>query len=149
MTGWRIGWAVGAAAIVARITASHQYLVTCASSVSQAAALAAFAPEAERERAAYLDIFRRRRGLMAEELARFPGLRFELPAGAFYFFVDVSRLGRSIELAARVLERRGVITIPGEAFGENGAGWIRISYAASEDDIVRGVRAFGAEVSAS
>jgi aspartate aminotransferase len=147
MTGWRLGWVAGPAAIVARITASHQYLVTCASSVSQAAALAAFAPEAEQERAAYLGIFRRRRALMAEELARFPELRFELPSGAFYFFVDVSRLGRSIDLAARVLERRRVITIPGEAFGNNGAGWIRISYAASEDDIIRGVRAFGEEVS--
>lgn len=149
MTGWRIGWVAGRARFVSRVTAAHQYVVTCASSVSQAAALAALAPEAEAERRDYLEVFRRRRALMAEELGRLPGLRFDVPDGAFYFFVDVSRFGPSLELAARVLERRGVITIPGEAFGANASGWIRVSYAAREDDIVRGVRAFVEEISRS
>ena len=149
MTGWRIGWAVGPAAIVARIIAAHQYIVTCAPSVSQAAALAAIGPDAAPERVAYLETFRRRRALMAAELAKISGLRFELPAGAFYFFVDASSFGPTLPLCRRILERRKVITIPGIAFGASGEGFVRISYAASEDHIVRGVRAIGEELLSS
>jgi aspartate/methionine/tyrosine aminotransferase len=146
MTGWRIGWVVGDEAIVARITAAHQYLVTCASSVSQAAALCALGPEGDAERARHLEIFRRRRGLMAEELARIPRLPLTLPDGAFYFFVDVRAIGSSLRIAERLLERRGVIVIPGEAFGEGGAGFLRISYAASDEHIRTGIRALAAEL---
>ncbi|HZN54046.1 MAG TPA: pyridoxal phosphate-dependent aminotransferase [Candidatus Polarisedimenticolaceae bacterium] len=146
MTGWRIGWVVGPAAIVARIAAAHQSLVTCAPSISQAAALVALAPDADADRAAYLEIFRARRALMAEELRRIPGLPVRVPDGAFYFFVDVRGFGRSLDIAERVLARRKVILIPGEAFGEAGAGFLRISYAASEDDIRRGVAGLSAEL---
>jgi aspartate/methionine/tyrosine aminotransferase len=146
MTGWRIGWAVGPAAILARIVATHQYLVTCASSVSQCAAIAALSPEAEAERAAYLEIFRCRRALMAEELARIPRIRFEPPQGAFYFFVDFSAYGPAIELCRRVLDRRKVITIPGEAFGREAPGYVRLSFAATDDEIVRGIRAIAEEL---
>lgn len=146
MTGWRIGWIVGPSAIAARITAAHQYLVTCASSVSQEAARAAVSSEADRERRRYLELFRARRDLMARELSRLPDVRFAVPEGAFYFFVDVSAHGGSIQVARRILERRRVITIPGEAFGENGAGYLRISYAATDADIVRGIRAIGEEL---
>jgi len=146
MTGWRIGWAVGAAAIIARIVVAHQYLVTCASSISQSAALAALSGDAEPERAAYLEIFRRRRALMAEELSRIPRIRFDLPQGAFYFFVDFSAYGSSVDLCRRVLERRKVITIPGEAFGSEGAGYVRISFAATEEQIALGIRAIAEEI---
>ena len=83
---------------------------------------------------------------MADELARIPGLRFDLPAGAFYFFVDASSFGPTLPLCRRILDRRKVITIPGVAFGASGEGFIRISYAASEEHIVRGVRAIGEEL---
>jgi aspartate aminotransferase len=148
MTGWRIGWAVGAEAIVSRMTAAHQYLVTCASSVSQAAACVALGPEAEADRAAYLEIFRRRRSLMAEELGRIPGLPVSMPDGAFYFFVDVRGFGRSLEIAERLLRERRVIVIPGEAFGPGGTGFLRVSYAAGDDDIRTGVRALRDELGA-
>ena len=97
----------------------------------------------------YLETFRRRRELMAQELSRIPGLRFELPAGAFYFFVDASSYGPTMPLCRRILDRRKVITIPGVAFGPSGEGFIRISYAATEDHIVRGVRAIGEELRSS
>ncbi len=146
MTGWRVGWVAGPDAIVERIVAAHQYLVTCASSISQEAALAAFEPEGESERAAYVEVFRRRRALMADELARVPGIRFHLPEGAFYFFVDVSSHGNSLALCRRILTRRKVITIAGEAFGRGGEGFLRISYAAPEDRIVAGIRAIAQEL---
>jgi aspartate aminotransferase len=146
MTGWRIGWVVGPEPIVARITAAHQYVVTCASSISQAAALVALSAEAEVDRAAYLEIFRRRRALMAEELASIPRLPVTLPDGAFYFFLDVRGFGSSLEIASRLLRDRKVIVIPGEAFGPGGAGFLRVSYAASDDDIRAGVRALREEL---
>lgn len=148
MTGWRMGWVVGRSEIVARIIAAHQYLVTCAPSISQCAALSTFTPEGAVERARYLEIFSRRRELMAEELSRIPDLRFALPDGAFYFFVDVSAYGDSLAVARGILERRGVVTIPGEAFGEGGRGFLRISFAASDDAIRTGIGLVGEELRA-
>ena len=147
MTGWRIGWVVGPEAIVARITAAHQYVVTCASSISQAAALVALGEAAEIDRTAYLETFRRRRALMADELHAIPRLQVTLPEGAFYFFLDVREFGSSLSIAERLLHRRRVIVIPGEAFGPLGAGFLRVSYAATDDDIRSGVRALGDELS--
>jgi aspartate/methionine/tyrosine aminotransferase len=146
MTGWRVGWVAGPPHIVTRIVAAHQYLVTCASTLSQKAALAAFTEQGERERDRLIARFRRRRDLMATELTRVPGIRFDLPEGAFYFFVDVSRHGPCLPLAHRILERTGVVTIPGVAFGSGGEGYLRLSYAAAEEDIVRGVRAIASEL---
>jgi aspartate/methionine/tyrosine aminotransferase len=83
---------------------------------------------------------------MAQGLSRVPRLRFALPDGAFYFFVDVSAHGSSLEVAARILERRRVVTIPGEAFGDNGAGWLRLSYAATEEAIVEGTARIAQEL---
>jgi aspartate/methionine/tyrosine aminotransferase len=148
MTGWRIGWVVGPERIIARIIAAHQYLVTCAPSISQCAALAAFSPDGAVERARYLDIFRRRREIMAEELSLIPDLRFSLPEGAFYFFVEVSAYGESLEIGKRILENRKVVTIPGEAFGKNGAGFLRISFAAPDETIREGVGRIAEELKA-
>jgi aspartate aminotransferase len=146
MTGWRVGWVIGPGDLAERLTAIHQHLVTCASSLSQAAALAAFSEGGAAAARGHLEIFRRRRDRMAAELSRIPKIRFEMPDGAFYFFVDVSDHGSSLSLANRILKRRGVITIPGEAFGERGRGYLRISFAATEDDITRGVGAIREEL---
>jgi aminotransferase len=69
-----------------------------------------------------------------------------MPEGAFYFFVDVRRFGSSLEIAERLLNRRRVIVIPGEAFGPGGAGFLRVSYAAKDEDIGSGIRALGDEL---
>jgi aspartate/methionine/tyrosine aminotransferase len=135
--------------IAARITAAHQYLVTCASSVSQAAARAALSPAADSDRASYLEVFRSRRALMGDELRGIPGLPVVVPDGAFYYFVDVRAFGSSLTIAERLLHEHRVIVIPGEAFGPGGAGFLRISYAATDSDIKAGVRALGALLAAA
>jgi aspartate/methionine/tyrosine aminotransferase len=137
---------VGPPSIVGRVVAAHQYVVTCAPSVSQEAAVAALDARGEVERRRHVERFRSRRELMARELRAVGGVRFDEPDGAFFFFVDVSRFGRSLDVARRVLDRRNVVTAPGVAFGEGGEGYLRLSFAASEDDIVRGVRAIGEEL---
>jgi len=139
MTGWRVGWAAGPRAFVERLTAVHQYLVTCASSISQAAAVAAFSAAGRAALERHRRIFEQRRALMAEELSRFPDVTFRTPDGAFYYFVDVSAHGSSLVLARRFLERANVLTVPGEAFGERGAGYLRISFAATEESIATGL----------
>lgn len=146
MTGWRVGWVVGPETVLERVTAAHQYLVTCAPSVSQRAALGALSDAGRESARAYLERFRRRRQALGDELARIPGLGFERPQGAFYYFVDVSAHGCSLEIARRLLRNRNVVTIPGEAFGANGAGWLRISFAAPEARIREGIRRLGEEL---
>ena len=81
-------------------------------------------------------------GAVAEEVT----FTFEPPEGAFYVFADVSAHGRSWAVAQRLLERRRVITVPGAAFGAGGEGFLRISFAASEEEIVEGVRRIRAEL---
>ncbi len=141
MTGWRIGWVVGPSAVIGRIVAAHQYLVTCAPSVSQWAARTALGEAGERARRETLAVFRRRREVLAQALRGIPGVEPRLPEGAFYFFVDVRGFGSSLEIAERLLRRERVIVIPGEAFGAHGAGFLRISFAASEEDIRQGIGA--------
>jgi aspartate aminotransferase len=148
MTGWRIGWAAGPTALIRPMVAAHQHLVTCASSVSQRAALAAFTPEGRAALAVLRERFVARRRRMAERLAEIPGIEWSEPDGAFYVFVRIPGCRDSEALALDLVRRSGVITIPGVAFGPGGEGWLRLSFAAAEDDIDRGVRAIGAALAA-
>ncbi len=142
MTGWRIGWLAGEDAVMRAALVLHGYVVTCASSISQKAALAAWTDEADVARAEMRAIFHCRRdhllGLLRNEL----GLRTVTPEGAFYTMVDVSRYGDSLGVAEAGLEQ-GVVTIPASAFGSEGDGFLRISYCADEDKLSEGVRRLG------
>lgn len=143
MTGWRIGWLAGEEAVMRAALVLHGYVVTCASSISQKAALAAWTDEADVARAEMRAIFQRRRdhllGLLRNEL----GLRCVTPEGAFYTMVDVSRYGDSLSVAEAGLEQ-GVVTIPASAFGSEGDGFLRISYCADEAKLAEGARRLGA-----
>jgi aspartate/methionine/tyrosine aminotransferase len=142
MTGWRIGWLAGEVAVMRAALVLHGYVVTCASSISQKAALAAWTDDAAVAREEMRAIFHRRRdhllGLLRSEL----GLRCVTPEGAFYAMVDVSRYGDSLCVAEAGLEQ-GVVTIPAAAFGSEGAGFLRISFCANEANLSEGVRRLG------
>jgi aspartate/methionine/tyrosine aminotransferase len=142
MTGWRLGWLCGDADVIRSALVLHGYVTTCASTVSQKAALAAWTEEAERERAKARKIFRERRdhllSLISEELS----LRAVMPDGAFYTMVDVSAYGASMEVAERLLEH-GVITVPGGAFGRESEGYLRVSFCADLPALSEGVRRIG------
>ena len=143
MTGWRIGWLAGDAAVLKAALVLHGYVVTCASSVSQKAALAAWTDEAAAAREDYRRIFHRRRdhllGLLRAEL----GLRCVTPDGAFYTMVDVSKYGDEMKVAEAGLDQ-GVVTIPAAAFGDESRGFLRISFCADEERLSEGVRRLGA-----
>ena len=139
MTGWRLGWLCGDADVVRSALVLHGYTTTCASTVSQKAALAAWTQEAAAARADHRRTFRRRRdhllGLLSNEL----GLRAVEPEGAFYAMVDVSAHGDSMSVAERLLEHL-VITVPGSAFGAEGEGFLRVSFCADLPALEEGVR---------
>jgi aspartate aminotransferase len=143
MTGWRIGWLAGDAAVMRAALVLHGYVVTCASSISQKTALAAWTDEAAAAREEYRAIFHRRRdhllGLLRSEL----GLRCVTPDGAFYTMVDVSAYGDELKVAEAGLEQ-GVVTIPASAFGSESAGFLRVSFCADEAKLSEGVRRLGA-----
>ncbi|MFC0214179.1 aminotransferase A [Paenibacillus chartarius] len=132
MTGWRIGFTFAPAALTQHLVKVHQYNVTCASSVSQYAALEALthgADDALPMREAYV----RRRDYVLDRLSRM-GLAAEKPSGAFYVFPSIERFGlRSEEFAYRLLEEEKVAVVPGDAFTSYGEGYVRLSYAYADD----------------
>jgi aspartate aminotransferase len=87
---------------------------------------------------AVLAKFRRRRDLIVDALNAIPGIRCPMPRGAFYAFPNVQAFGlSSSELADYLLDKAGVAVLPGTAFGRNGEGYLRLSYANSLDNIRR------------
>jgi len=147
MTGWRLGWLLGDVDVVRSALVLHGYTTTCASTVSQKAALAAWTDEAADARARHREIFRERRDHLLKLLSDELNLRAVTPGGAFYVMVDVSAHGDSLTVAERLLEH-GVITVPGAAFGPEGEGFLRVSFCTDLPVITEGVRrmkeAFGA-----
>src|SRR4029434_4247661 len=128
----RIGWLAGDEAVIKAALILHGYVVTCASSISQKAALAAWTDEAAAARAGYREIFMRRREHLLELLRTDLGLRCVTPEGAFYTMVDVSKYGDEMQVAEAGLEH-GVVTIPAAAFGDESRGFLRISFCADEE----------------
>lgn len=138
MTGWRLGWICGDVSVVKLMLVLHGYVTTCASTVSQKASLVSWSDEAEEARAEFRRTFMKRRdhllGLIASEL----GLKAVTPEGAFYTMLDVRGLGTSIEVTDAFLKQK-VITVPGSAFGEEGEGFLRVSFCAELDALTEGV----------
>jgi aspartate aminotransferase len=147
MTGWRLGWMCGDEAVIKSALILHGYVTTCASTISQKAALAAWTEEAEQARARHRSIFRERRDYLLELIASVLRVRAVTPDGAFYTMVDVSRFGASMQVAEAMLDR-GVITVPGSAFGSEGEGYLRISFCADRPALAEGVRRMGEALTA-
>jgi aspartate aminotransferase len=135
MTGWRLGFGVWPRHLVEHvrklITVDH----SCTNGVAQMAGLAAITgPMDEIER--FRQSFEKRRKLVVDGLNDLPGVTCRVPGGAFYAFPNIRDTGHdSRELARGLLEEAHVALIPGESFGENGAGYLRLSYAASEAEL--------------
>ena len=132
MTGWRLGYCCGPERILSVMTKIHQFAIMCAPTNSQYAATVALRDcygEVEKMREAY---DQRRRFLLHS--FRQMGLPCFEPFGAFYVFPCIKEFGMtSEEFATRLLEEQRVAVVPGDAFGESGEGYIRISYAYSLD----------------
>ncbi len=129
MTGWRIGWLSGPPEIISEVNKIHESTTACASSVAQHAALAAITGTQEPTREMY-DAFTERREYVIDRIETVPAISAVPPEGAFYAFLDVSALsGNTLSIAKRLLREYGVVTAPGNGFGEAGAGYLRVSFA--------------------
>ncbi len=134
MTGWRIGWAAGPAAIVAGLVRLHQYTIMCAPTTAQAAATTAIR-ECEEDVARMVAEYDRRRKLVVKGFNELGLTTFE-PKGAFYCFPSVACTGMTDEVFAQaLLEEERVAMVPGSAFGAGGEGFVRCSYATSYEKL--------------
>ena len=134
MTGWRLGYACGPEAIIKQMTKIHQFAIMCAPTTSQYAAVEALRKGDEDVKMMRQAYNQRRRFL----LNAFKEMNLECfePFGAFYVFPCIKEFGMtSEEFATRFLEEEKVAAVPGNAFGESGEGYLRISYAYSLDNL--------------
>ena len=146
MTGWRVGWMIGPRDVIRAATSFQSHLTSNVNNIAQCAAIAAVngpLDVVEHMRQA----FDRRRQTMVKMLREIDGLQVPTPKGAFYAYPAVKDLlGREIrgkvpttsaELADLILDEVEVAVVPGEAFGPSG--FIRLSYALADEDLVEGV----------
>ncbi len=144
MTGWRIGYTAGDKRVIKAMTKLQGQSTSCPNSIAQYAAIEALTGDQS-----VVDMmrqtFQNRRDYMVKRLTSMPGVRCEIPFGAFYVFPDISSFigkshnGRQVnsakDLSLIILEETSVVTVPGDSFGapEN----IRFSYAASDEELAK------------
>ncbi len=136
MTGWRLGYACGPKEIIAQMTKIHQFSIMCAPTTSQYAAVEALR-NGDKDIEDMKEAYNERRRYVLHRLKEM-GLPCFMPKGAFYVFPDIRSFHlTSEEFALRLLNEQKVVVVPGNAFGESGEGFIRISYAYSLEDLKR------------
>ncbi len=139
MTGWRLGYAVASEAVARVVAKLQEPFVSCASAISQKAGEAALRGDQSCV-AEMREAYRRRRDL-AVGLFREYEVAVHEPKGAFYMLVDVASSGLdSYTFARRLLEEEKVAVAPGATFGPRGEGYVRISLATAEEQLLEGVR---------
>jgi aspartate aminotransferase len=154
MTGWRIGYAAGPADLIAAMDTLQSQSTSCASSVSQAAALAALEGD-QSSLAESLAIYRARRDRGLDLLNAVPGLSCRTPGGAFYLFVNCGgligkqtpggkRIASDMDVVSYFLEAAGVVLVAGSAYGASP--YFRMSIATSIEVIEEGCRKIAAAV---
>ncbi len=145
MTGYRLGYACGPREVVDMMMKIHQYGIMSAPTLSQAAGVEAMNC-GDDDVARMRDEYRRRRDFLVSALNAM-GLKTILPKGAFYVFADIRATGLSgEEFCLRLLNEHAVACVPGSAFGACGEGFIRMSYAASYEQIEQAVARIAAFV---
>lgn len=139
MTGWRLGYIITNKELARKITTFITNSVSCTNSFVQYAGIEALR-RCEQEVKKMVKEFKRRRDAIVKGLNSVKGFKCLLPKGAFYVFPNIEETNYTCEeLAELLLEKIGVCTLPGTAFGEGGKGHIRFSYANSIENIEKGV----------
>ena len=143
MTGWRVGWLIGPAALTAHVrNLALCMLYGCPPFVQDAALAALEAGTVDCER--FQELFRRRRDAVCRRLAGLPGLGCAKPQGGMFVMVDVRRTRlTAYEFAARLLEEEGVCVLAGDAFGGAAEGHVRISLTAPDERLAEACNRIG------
>ena len=134
MTGWRLGYAMGPAMIMEQMIKIHQFAIMCAPTTSQYAAIVAMR-DCDKDVVHMREAYDQRRRYMLNAFKEM-GLPCFEPKGAFYLFPDIREFGiPSEEFATGLLKAKKLAVVPGDAFGDCGEGFLRISYAYSLEEL--------------
>ena len=128
MTGWRLGWVVSRADLVAKASQLNEFIVSHAPSMIQKAGETALA-EGDDDINGMVELFHERMSFCYETLASVPRISLSKPEGAFYLFPQIDGVKDSFAFALALLKEEKVAVAPGNAFGNGGEGAIRICYA--------------------
>lgn len=142
MTGWRIGYLVAPAAIINEALKASQYSITNVAAFIQRGAIAALTdPAVEETVQAMVARYASRRQIVLDIHNQHNDTPIKLvrPQGAFYFFIDVRELGLAdTVISSRLLDEAHTALVPGSVYGENGSGFLRMTIAASDEDVAEG-----------
>ena len=139
MTGWRLGYAIGPAQVIAHMVKLQINIASCAAAFTQMAAIEALRGPQDSTRK-MVEEYDRRRKTIVSGLNSIRGMSCKMPDGAFYVFPNVKKLGlNSRDIMMKLLNQGHVATLHGEAFGPAGAGYLRLSYATSLENIKEGL----------
>lgn len=138
MTGWRLGFTIAPEDVIKDMIKLHAYIIGNVASFVQVAGVAALREEASWKAVEEMrKEYEKRRKLVLEHLKEMPYIKAFEPKGAFYVFANITGTGMKSEgFAEWLLDKAGVVVIPGTAFGPNGEGYIRISYATSQENLL-------------
>lgn len=140
MTGWRIGYVAAPEEYITVMNKIHQHNTTCAPSFAQAASVIALRDEQD-EVNKMVEEYARRRDYAVNAINSIPGISCVCPKGAFYIFINIKSLGKtSAEISNYLLENAKIACVPGDVFGTNGEGYLRMSFANSYENIVEGCK---------
>lgn len=140
MTGWRVGYAVANSELISKMTKLHEFYSSCVNTPAQYGAIEALTSSKSKEEFQKMfDEYKVRRDTVVEHINKIDGLNYFPPDGAFYAFINIKKFGLSSnDFAMRLLKEHKVVVAPGFGFGENGEGFIRLSYATSVENIIKG-----------
>ena len=139
MTGWRVGFAVGPQEVVKNMVKYQENFIGSVNSQAQYAAIEAL-EGTQAPLQLMIQTYAKRRKLIIEGINSIPRLSCAWPKGAFYCFVNITKTGMGSEqFAMALLKETGVVTVPGCGFGAAGEGYVRLSYATSENNIQCGL----------
>jgi aspartate/methionine/tyrosine aminotransferase len=143
ITGWRLGYLIAPAELTERIQKFLLYSHACPPTFVQHAVLdvlrsGSYEDYVRRSR----ELYRRRRDLVVE-LMREEGMELSVPRGAFYAFPRLPGIGDDMGFCVRLFEEKKVVVVPGSSYGPGGEGHVRVSFAASEEKLLEGIRRIG------
>ncbi|UCE74456.1 MAG: pyridoxal phosphate-dependent aminotransferase [Methanomassiliicoccales archaeon] len=139
MTGWRLGWVLASKEIVKEIQKIQQHSISCAVSFAQKAGVAALKGPQESVKKMVSEL-RERRDIMVKGINSISKLECNAPQGAFYVFAEFNYDKPSVEFAKFLIENAHVAITPGSSFGSGGEGFIRFSFATSQESIDEGLK---------
>ncbi len=139
MTGWRIGWACGPSEIIEKTTVAHQYTSSCASTLAQKASLRIFSEAGRKGVESLRQTLQSNQRFACDWLDANLALPWVRPEGAFYIMLSVADLAMDSKTVALSLLEDGVATIPGVAFGAEGEGFLRLSFACQRPALEEGL----------